>query len=122
MINYQSLWIDGQMPGLNDIIDANRDHYSKGANLKRRWDEVVGWALQKCKIRPVDQARFDFIWREKSKRRNPDNIAAAKKFIFDAMVKNKILPNDGWSQILGWNDEFEVSTKPGVLVKIYSEL
>ena len=49
-----------------------------------------------------------YLWVEKNKRRDKDNIAFAKKFIQDALVKEKVLENDGWAQIESWTDAFTV--------------
>lgn len=46
---------------------------------------------------------------EPNRRRDLDNIAAvAHKFIQDALVKCKIIENDGWQYINGFSDEFHV--------------
>ena len=49
--------------------------------------------------------RLNFIWYEKTKRRDPDNVASAKKFILDALQKQGILPNDSRKYIYGFSDE-----------------
>lgn len=41
-------------------------------------------------------------------RRDPDNIAAAVKFIWDGLVEAGVIPNDGWKENGGWSNHFEV--------------
>ena len=54
-----------------------------------------------------------------ARRRDKDNIAFAKKFIQDALVKEKVLKNDGWAQIESWTDAFAVEAQhPRVEVEI----
>ncbi len=60
-----------------------------------------------------------YLWVEKNKRRDKDNIAFAKKFIQDALVKEKVLENDGWAQIESWTDAFTVDAQcPRVEVEL----
>lgn len=40
-----------------------------------------------------------------------DNIAFAKKFILDALVKKGVLKDDGWKWVKGFTDEFFVDKK-----------
>ena len=52
-------------------------------------------------------------------RTGKDNIAFAKKFIQDALVKSRVLKNDGWNDIDGFSDDFRVDKKrPRVEVRI----
>lgn len=63
-------------------------------------------SVKKAKItKPVT---IRFRWIEKNSRRDMDNIAFAKKFILDALVKKGVLPDDGWKWVKGFRDEFEI--------------
>ena len=47
------------------------------------------------------------------------HIAFAKKFIQDALVKEKVIQNDGWTQIESWTDAFAVDAqRPRVEVEL----
>jgi hypothetical protein len=121
----QRLFIPGHFPTLNEVIEAAKGAGGKGfryAAMKRQWGELV-WALAKAaKIRPVRRARFGFLWIEKDKRRDPDNVAAFKKAIFDGLVTAKVIPGDGWAAVAGWSDDFIVNPKRhGVEVTIQEE-
>ena len=51
--------------------------------------------------------RLHYHFYEPNKRRDLDNISAfAHKVIQDALVKCKVLNNDGWKEITGYTDSF----------------
>lgn len=118
----QKFWIDGKLPSLNEYINACSSHAQVGGKFKKRWKEYVCLQIRQCRLSPVIQARFDFVWVEKDKTRDKDNISSiGRKIIFDALVHEGILKNDGWRQVVNWTDHFYVSSKrpvkePGVFV------
>jgi Holliday junction resolvase RusA-like endonuclease len=57
-------------------------------------------------------------WYCKDKRRDPDNIGSAVKYILDGLVSAKIIPNDGWRQIGRIVHEYEQSKDDGVIVTL----
>ena len=61
-----------------------------------------------------------FCWYEKNRKRDPDNICFAKKFILDAMVKNHVLPNDSQKYIKGFRDLFYID-KDNPRIEIFIE-
>ena len=123
----QKFFIEGCLPGLNEIIHESRRHFVKGNQHKKQWQKNIEWQIKIAKIKPVEQARFEFIWFEKNKKRDKDNIAAGgRKYIFDALVELKILPSDGWKHIVNWTDHFftvkehhHATKNGGVMVLIY---
>lgn len=116
--------IRGTMPGLNDLIDAERRNRYAGAQLKKQWEAVVIRAA-----RSLGKTRFDrpvymvYHWYAADRRRDKDNISSfGRKVIQDALVKAHILKNDGWNDIIGFKDRFEVDPKnPRIVVEIYEE-
>jgi Holliday junction resolvase RusA-like endonuclease len=111
------IWLPGKLPGLNEIIAANRTHRQKGARLKRSTTRALAWVLRGFKV-PAGATRWHFHWIETSKRRDPDNIASGVKFIFDAMITAGIIENDGWQQVTEIHHTFEVGSEAGVLVTV----
>lgn len=60
-----------------------------------------------------------FHWFAKNRKKDPDNISSAKKFILDGLQEAGIIENDGWNQIAGFSDDFTVDKKnPRVVVEI----
>lgn len=96
--------IVGKLPGLNEVISANRSHYHKGAKLKRAAQAIIAPQLPRRPIPGCNHYRF--TWYAKDKRRDPDNIASAQKFILDAMVAGGIIENDGWKQVASITHRF----------------
>lgn len=116
----QAMFIPGPLPGMNDYISTG-SRFIYG-NDKKKWHETISQVVAAHGLGPMPCAWFRFQWREKSKRRNPDNFAAiGKKFIFDALVNVGILENDGWEQILGWEDRWCIDAdSSGVYVEMFS--
>jgi Holliday junction resolvase RusA-like endonuclease len=116
-----NLIIHGKLPSLNDYTKANRSHYHVGAKLKKRVEEIIGWEI-KSQLRGVfvkNPCYVKFNWYEANKKRDLDNIASAKKFIFDALVKSGVLKNDGWKQVTGFSDSFFIDKEnPRIEVEI----
>jgi Holliday junction resolvase RusA-like endonuclease len=57
---------------------------------------------------PVD---IDNYWFERNRRRDKDNIAFAKKFLLDGLVKAGVLADDGWDEINDIRDRFAIDPK-----------
>lgn len=87
--------IYGRLPGLNDIVSTNRTHWSKGAEIKREADELVRYSIKRDKVAHyTGRVQVRFSWHEPDRRRDPDNIESAKKFILDAMVAEHVINDD----------------------------
>lgn len=115
--------IQGTLPGLNEYVDACRTAAYKGARMKKDADELIGWyirmAIQRGDLKPPKGAVVvHFTWREKIGRRDVDNVAFAKKFILDALVKNKILTDDRRKYVKGFTDAFRDADKDYILVEL----
>ena len=61
-----------------------------------------------------------YHWYCEDRRKDKDNISSfGRKVIQDALVRAKILKNDGWKQIIGFEDHFEIDRKnPRIVVEI----
>jgi hypothetical protein len=111
-------WIPKRIPGRNEQERAARGHKYGAASLKKKWTRYVRNCFADADpVKPP--VAITCIWVEKNKRRDPDNISAAKKYILDGIVAAGVLPNDGWKQIAGLSDDFIVNKNhPGVAVII----
>jgi len=127
-----TLWIPGQLPGLNELIAAAKGAGGRGARyakLKRTYTELVLAYAQNAGIhRPCPFERpvvLSFDWIEKDRRRDPDNVAAGgRKLILDGLVIAGVIKGDGWRWIRSWYDRWQVADEvvsgkgPGVGVTI----
>lgn len=124
-----SLWVDGPMPGMNEMIAAAKGARGTGrlySLMKREWTDKVAEICIATEIHKPGPFKgrviLDFTWVERDKRRDPDNVAAARKFVLDGLVQAGVLSGDGWRHVSAWNDRWRVadsSTKgPGVGVSI----
>lgn len=113
--------IPNRLPGLNDMINAERANKYKGAQLKKSTQKMLKAVIhgQLGNLRIKKQVKMNYTWVERNKRRDKDNITAGRKYIQDALVELGILENDGWDNIQSFADTFEVnSSAPCVRVEI----
>jgi len=99
-----SLTIDGTLPGLNEIIDASGINYRVRNALKQQAQNAVMWHIkqQLRGVRYDKPVRIHYMFYEPNRKRDKSNIAAGGiKVIEDALVKMKVIKNDGWKQIDG---------------------
>ena len=105
-----TLKIQGTLANLNDYTKACRTNRFLGAEMKKKMESIVASHI----FQQLDGIRFEepvvlsFRWFEPNRKRDLDNIAFAKKFVLDALVKEGILENDGWEWVKGFTDEFFV--------------
>jgi hypothetical protein len=123
-VNVARFFVPGTLPGMNEITAAAKSGHGRTnayARIKAKWQSDIVLIIRGARIGPTVTPIFiHFEWREKDRRRNPDNIAAGKKIPIDALVKAKVIKNDGWGEIGGWQDSFAVDAKrPGVLVTVF---
>lgn len=114
MSNEYKLVIQGTLPGLNDLIAAERAHRQKGAKLKHDAETIVRLHIrqQLRGKRPKTPVMLHYRFFEPTRRRDKDNIAAfAHKTIQDSLVKEDIIANDGWDYVEGFVDVFSVDKK-----------
>lgn len=106
--------INGKLPGLNEYTLACRKNRYAGNAMKRKAEELVIWSArsQLKGWKPKHPVYMVYKWVEPNKRRDKDNISAAgRKFIQDALVKAGVLDDDGWDNIVGFEDKFAVDKK-----------
>lgn len=115
-----SFTVFGTLPGLNEYTEANRRHRQCGAALKRAAEKSVVQYIRVARLNPfAGPVLLTFGWHERDRRRDCDNVAFAKKFILDALVKAGILADDGRKHVVGFSDEFHVDpANPRVVITI----
>ena len=109
----QTFTIPGTLPGMNDYTEACRANYRAGAAMKSKAEERIIWAIKSARLKPVRgyPVTLHYTWYEKNQKRDKDNISMAQKFVQDALVKARIMPNDGWKEVEGFTHSFKVDKK-----------
>lgn len=105
------LVIPGQLPTLNEIINEAKAHWNNYRVQKEDSTDKVAWAAIEAGLPRLNAVKLDITYYRKNRRNDPDNIAAAKKFILDGLVAAGVLENDGWKQVRGWTEAWEVDKK-----------
>ena len=93
--------------------------------MKRKDEETVSWYIR-SQLRGIHikcPVRMEYKWYEPNRKRDLDNISSwGRKVIQDALVKCRVIENDGWRQITGFSDSFYVDKKnPRIEVVIEEE-
>lgn len=121
--NINAFTINYKLPSLNEVIAKNRSNKYLGAKFKKEVEEVIGWSIKQAlasnTLHKVDKPVIvKFTWAEKTKRRDADNIASAKKFILDALVKTGVLVDDSRKYVKGFYDVIIDDKKDYVVVEL----
>ena len=88
------LLIDCDFVYLNDYIDSERTNRIIASRIKKKLtNEVTEQCLYANCNKPKRKVDMTFRWHVKS-RHDSDNIAFAKKYVLDGMVKAGVLEND----------------------------
>ncbi len=104
------LTIPGRLSGLNEYIAAERSNKYKGAKMKADNEKIILYAIRQCMrgVRINRPVFMEYTWVEKNKRRDKDNITFGRKFVQDALKNAGVLKDDGWNEVVGFSDRFEV--------------
>lgn len=118
--NSEKLTIYGSLDDLNTYTEANRRNRYLGAKMKRSNQNLCTWQIIEQAKYAYDRCFIVFHWYVKNRRKDPDNIVFAKKFILDALVESCVLENDGWNQVAGFIDILHVSKNERIEIDIYN--
>ena len=116
-MNNSEVEIKLRLPGLNEYTAECRRSKFAGAQMKAETESNIGWFIKRL---PAfnDPVWVTFLWIEKDYKRDPDNIAFAKKFIFDTLVKFGKLKGDGQKCVKGFYDFFDHGPETKVIISI----
>lgn len=103
------LIIKGELTDLNTYINAERANRFFGASIKKKNTELVEQEIMIQRLKPITEpVDIHITWYVKNSRKDPDNVAFAKKFILDGLVKMGVLKNDTMKEIKSFQDTFIV--------------
>ena len=122
-MNKNHFVIEYRLPGLNEYTQENRTHAQEGAKVKRETENIITTFIMIAKrrgtLKPTPApVRVNIEWHESTRKRDPDNIVFAKKFILDALVKCGIIQNDTQKYIRGFREEIINDTSDFVRVEL----
>lgn len=104
----QTLNIPGRLPGMNELINANRISKWAGSKQKKDYTNKIA-KLAKSQLEIIEcKVDVTIKWYCKDRRRDKDNIMAGAKFIFDGLQEGGIIKNDGWNEIGDINHLFYI--------------
>ena len=109
--------INMKLPSLNDYVALCRDNKYKAAKFKKNIEDDIAIFINRLP-RFEKPVRIHFVWIEGNKRRDLDNIAFAKKFILDALVKCGKLKDDNRKCVTGFTDSFYYGDETKVILQI----
>lgn len=106
-----------KLPSLNEYVNVCRTNPYKASKFKKDLENDIGVFIARLPRfeRPV---KIHFHWVEGNKRRDLDNIAFAKKFILDAMVKHGKLKDDNRKCVTAFTDTFDYGKETCVILEI----
>lgn len=117
----QKIIVLGKFPGINEYTDACRTNRFAGGKMKKSAQAQIQWFIRQAKIKPTDKMiRIKYHFYESNKKRDLDNVSGFFHKVFqDALVENQIITNDGWKNIKGFSDEFDVDKEnPRIEIEI----
>ena len=110
-----------QLPTLNKILATAKMQRLFYSPYNKQKSELTD------KIKIIARRQFDGLlkypvevaikWICANRRTDPDNIASGKKFLLDGLIDADILDDDGWKQIVSFEDTFAVG-EPGLIVEL----
>lgn len=109
--------IELKLPSLNEYINKCRTNRYGAAKFKKDIEESI--SVFTARLPEYDRPiKIHFHWIEENKRRDFDNVAFAKKFILDALVKSGKLKDDNRKCVTGFTDTFEYGNEAMVILEI----
>lgn len=111
------------MSSLNDYVLACRQSPFSGNHFKHKQQEIIKKFIGESDLQPVTDypLRVTFCFYEANHKRDLDNISSwAHKAIMDSLVAVGILENDGWKQIVAYEDHFYID-KENPRIEVYLE-
>ena len=92
-----------KLPSANEYIHVCRTNPFKAAKFKMNLeDDICMFTYKLPKFE--NPVKIHFHWIESNKKRDLDNVAFAKKFILDALVKMQVLKDDSRKFVKGFYD------------------
>ena len=109
-----------KLPSLNEYVRVCRTNPYKASKFKNDIENDIGIFIERLP-RFENPVEIHFKWIEGNKKRDLDNIAFAKKFILDALVKHGKLKDDNRKCVTAFTDTFAYDKETKVIIEILEE-
>lgn len=106
-----------KLPSCNEYLNECRRNKYAGAKMKKDIENDIAIFI-KSLPRFEKPINIHFHWIEGTKRRDLDNVAFAKKFILDALVKCGRLKDDNRKCVTAFTDTFSYGKETKVILNI----
>ena len=118
-----TLFLDFPLPTLNEMIRTARGNKYAAAAQKKKYTDLVAAEIM-VQTYPThyqfDAISLDITWIETKKKRDPDNVFAAVKFILDGIVAADLIKDDDRDHVASITNRLAVSDFRGVAVMVSS--
>lgn len=110
-----------KLPSANDYISVCRTNPYKASKFKMNIENDISYFINRLPVfkSPV---KIIFNWYEGNGKRDLDNVAFAKKFILDAMVKSRKLKDDNRKCVCAFEDRFFYGKEFKVILEIIPQV
>ncbi len=116
-----TFFLDFPLPTLNEMIRTARGNKYAAAAQKKKYTDIVATEIMVQTERPHFSAiSLDITWIETKKKRDPDNVFAAAKFLMDGIVAAGIIDDDDRDHVASITNRVVVSDSRGVAVMVSS--
>lgn len=109
--------INMKLPSLNEYINVCRANKFQASKFKKDIENDIGIFIARLP-KYENPIKIHFHWIEGNKKRDLDNVAFAKKFILDAMVKFGKLKDDNRKCVTAFSDTFSYGKETKVVLEI----
>ena len=116
-----TFFLDFPLPTMNEMIRTARGNRFASAAQKKKYTDLVAMEIMVQTSRPHFEAvSLDITWIETKRKRDPDNVFAAVKFILDGIVAAGIIDDDDRNHVASITNRIAVSDSRGVAVMVSS--
>lgn len=109
--------INMKLPSLNEYINVCRANKFQASKFKKDIENDIGIFIARLP-KYENPIKIHFHWIEGNKKQDLDNVAFAKKFILDAMVKFGKLKDDNRKCVTAFSDTFSYGKDTKVVLEI----
>ena len=81
-------------------------------------ETALAYIKNQCK-KKFEKIQIGFAWHIKNKRRDPDNIRSADKYVLDALVQSEVIPDDNLKHIVGFLGDIFILNKDCDKVEVF---